>query len=71
MCMLNEYSIFQIDSTILDQHLAATLTEMLCQCKQPSTLGMHSGEKPVSPTESLDNSNTPSRRDQGESRDVN
>ncbi|XP_042878766.1 ubiquitin carboxyl-terminal hydrolase MINDY-3 homolog [Penaeus japonicus] len=66
--LISKYQLSQlreIDSTILDQHLAATLTEILCQCKQPSTLGMHSGEKPVSPTESLDNSNTPSRRDQG------
>ncbi|XP_071527480.1 ubiquitin carboxyl-terminal hydrolase MINDY-3 homolog isoform X2 [Panulirus ornatus] len=54
----------EVDSTTVDQFLAAALTEMLCQCKQPPNLVMHTGEKSSSPTHAGD-SNTPSQRDQG------
>ncbi|KAK7065850.1 hypothetical protein SK128_014489, partial [Halocaridina rubra] len=54
----------EVDSTTVDQYLAVALTEILCQCKQPSTLGMQSGEKSNSPSHSSDN-NSPSRLDEG------
>ncbi|XP_064077855.1 ubiquitin carboxyl-terminal hydrolase MINDY-3-like [Macrobrachium nipponense] len=52
----------EVDSTTVDQYLAVALTEMLCQCKQPSTLGVQTGDKSNSPTHSGDGS-SPSRKE--------
>ncbi|XP_045604186.1 ubiquitin carboxyl-terminal hydrolase MINDY-3-like isoform X2 [Procambarus clarkii] len=54
----------EVESTTVDQYLAAALTEMLCQCKQPPTLAMHTTDKSSSPTHASD-SNAPLLRDHG------
>ncbi|KAK4304286.1 hypothetical protein Pmani_023759 [Petrolisthes manimaculis] len=62
-----QYSqIREVDCATVDQTLAATMTELLCQCKKPSTASPHTGNKPSSPpppNPAPDNS--PVLRDQG------
>lgn len=62
---LNSVSFPQIDSTTVDQFLAAALTEILCQCKQLPSVAGHVGDRSSSSSNAED-SGSPTHRDHGE-----
>ena len=62
---MNSISFPQIDSTTVDQFLAAALTEILCQCKQLASVAGHAGDKSSS-SSSTEDSGSPTHRDHGE-----
>lgn len=54
----------EIDSTTVDQFLAAALTEILCQCKQLASTAGHAGDKSSS-SSSTEDSGSPTHQDHG------
>lgn len=62
---MNSVSFPQIDSTTVDQFLAAALTEILCQCKQLPSVAGHVGDRSSSSSNAED-SGSPTHQDHGE-----